>query len=501
MIEVICLEEELLEDNARHIRRELSRPYYNLFSALKSRDSRKDVNSREISIVCDSIEKLFSIQKSVYETLLKSNHFKDNGSLEAKDFLQMYSYLMSAEKALDNLKNEKASNRVFDKSIKIDFEIGRNSLIKDLIDTYKENLSNACDNNFDVVAITRGFFKWIKKNCLQYYESEKYSDYITLTNNLHIKVNGSPISGNEKSSDQTGDIIICTEARKDQVVGNKELIEQIEASLRLLFLYDLKNKIHPHILRYGSYVQRILAIGEPGCGKSFTLEAMVNQAQQLSELYNKPIHTKDISNDLKSKYYSESSHNIKRLFQEVEKGESLYIIIADDLDTVIFGRKENEESENISVFGEFIRSLESIKSQNKGNYILLATTNKPENIDPALVRRFQKKIIVKGPESIDDYISLLRIKLAGYVDDELVQISEWEKVGAVLYENKVPGSLVADIASSLSDRISGVDLPNNIYKFDCYKTAEMFPHIYNSITEREVFDEINLKINEYRCLA
>ncbi|MBC8501459.1 MAG: ATP-binding protein [Nanoarchaeota archaeon] len=501
MIEVICLEEELLEDNARHIRRELARPYYNLFSALKSKDSRKDVNSREISIVCDSIERLFSTQKSVYETLLKSNHFKDNGSLEAKDFLQIYSCLLSAEKALNNLKNERASNRVFDKSIKIDFETGHNTLIKSLVDTYKENLSRTCDDELDVVAITKGFFEWIKDNCLQYYKSEKYSDYAALTNNLHIKVDGVSISGNGKLNGQIGDVVISSDARKDQVVGNKELIRQIETGLKLLFLYDLKNKIHPHILRYGSYVQRILAIGRPGCGKSFTLEAMVNEVRQLSELYRKPIHTKDISNDLKSKYYSESSHNIKRVFQEVDKGESLYIIIADDLDTVIFGRKENEESENISVFGEFIRNLESIKSQNKGNYLLLATTNKPENMDPALLRRFQKKIIVKGPESIDDYISLLRIKLAGYVDDELVQISEWEKVGAVLYENKVPGSLVADIASSLSDRISDVDLPNNIYKLDCYKTAEMFPHIYNSITEREVLDEINLKINEYRCLA
>lgn len=467
----VCLDEKVLEENKLLVNHELSRPYYDLFNIIRKKGGNNNVY--------DSLTSMFSTQKSICQATSKKFDAKKT---IAKDFLQIHSYILSAEKGLYLLKDENHSNRIFNAK-NIDFEIGQNSLRRGLIKTYKDNIEKHADSKADVVAITKGFFQWIKENAEKQYNCEKYSDYYMRTKTLNIKLNDVVI--NNKS------YVSSTSVNKNQIVGNKELISELESSLQLLYLYDVKNKLHPHMLKYNDYVQRILAIGSPGCGKSLTLEAMINEARTISETIYKPLFIHDISNDLKSKYYGESAHNLKKVFDEINKGDALHIILADDLDTVIFGRKENEFSENISVFGEFIKHIESATSKNKGNYLLWATTNKPENIDQALYRRFQQKILVKGPETRQDYIDLMKIKLSGYERDGLVKINNWQQIGNKLYEKQVSGSAIADIASSLTKKIVQTEFPSNFATMDAYKISESLTDIYNTITEKDLNEAID----------
>jgi SpoVK/Ycf46/Vps4 family AAA+-type ATPase len=220
---------------------------------------------------------------------------------------------------------------------------------------------------------------------------------------------------------------------------------------------------------------------------------MINEAKKKSSDYCKPLMIHEISNYLKSKYYGESANNIKKVFDEIEKGDSLHLIIADDIDTILFKRDELEQSENIAVLGEFIKNLESIVSDNKGNYLLFATTNKPDSIDSALFRRFQRKINVYGPETIDDYVKLLKIKLDGYLKDGLIKVCDWKRIGLRLHENNLSGSTVADIAASLSDKILDTDLPLNLYTNDYKNVESELKNVYNIISEKEILEVIKKK--------
>lgn len=468
------LDQRLLEKNIDKTRLELSRPYYDLFTQIREKGANGEI--------CEAIEHLFGYQKTICE-LITSDINTEHA--EEEDFVQIYSYLISAKQAVSELGERNDSTKKFHGK-EIDFHSGIKSLLKQLINTYKTNISRYSDNEKDVLQLTNQFLQWIVKGA-----EKEYSENVPFKLKNKISILEKKITRKNTSNKPT----------QDQIVGNKELITQIDNSLKLLFLYDTKSKLHPHILRYNHYVQRILAIGNPGCGKSFTLEAMTNKAMELSEKYEKNIIIKNLSNDLKSKYYSESAHNIKHLFDEVNKGISLYILIADDLDTVIFGRSENEHSENISVFGELIRNIESVTSNNKGNYLLWATTNKPENLDSALLRRFQKRIIVKGPETIHDYVSLMKIKLRGYIEDELICLDDWNKIGTILYEHHVPGSLIADIASSISESIINISFPAEMYSLSAQKVSENLPGIYQQITEQQFLNEIDKQIAGYRCTS
>lgn len=120
----------------------------------------------------------------------------------------------------------------------------------------------------------------------------------------------------------------------------------------------------------------ILFIGSPGNGKTHTVKAVLNQMQQPC------LYVKNFDSD-----YGIPDDNIYRVFQR-GRASAPCILVLEDLDSLI-----NEENRSF-----FLNELDGFIS-NEG-IVILATTNHPERIDPAIINRpsrFDRKYYFELP--------------------------------------------------------------------------------------------------------
>lgn len=137
--------------------------------------------------------------------------------------------------------------------------------------------------------------------------------------------------------------------------------------------YDL-NRLTQHLAAYR--VARICLYGPPGTGKTA-------YAHWLAKQLDLPLHIKRGS-DLLSKWVGENEKNIAEAFQQAEREGALLLI--DEVDSFLTDRRHVEAGWQTSQINEMLIQMENY------NGIFMASTNLMDNLDPAVLRRFDLKI-------------------------------------------------------------------------------------------------------------
>ena len=132
----------------------------------------------------------------------------------------------------------------------------------------------------------------------------------------------------------------------------------------------------------------ILMYGPPGCGKTYI-------AKKLSEEIDFTFFELRPS-DFASTYVHGTQEKIAKLFDRA-KTESPSIIFIDEIDALLPKRSDKLDHHFSSEVNEFLTQLDNCSEK---GILILGTTNRPSNIDPAALRtgRFDKKIYVPNPD-------------------------------------------------------------------------------------------------------
>jgi vacuolar protein-sorting-associated protein 4 len=98
----------------------------------------------------------------------------------------------------------------------------------------------------------------------------------------------------------------------------------------------------------------------------------------------------------------ESERLVRALFDMARKSKPAVIFI-DEIDSLMSNRSEGENEATRRIKTEFLVQMQGVGKDDDG-ILVLGATNIPWDLDPAVRRRFQKKIYICLPEEGARYI-------------------------------------------------------------------------------------------------
>ena len=132
----------------------------------------------------------------------------------------------------------------------------------------------------------------------------------------------------------------------------------------------------------------ILLYGPPGTGKSFLAKAAATETH--GNFFSVS------AANIVSKWMGESEKLIKGLFDLARRNKPA-VIFLDEIDSVMGARSDNENDATRRIKTEFLIQMQGVGNDDEG-ILVLGATNIPWALDPAVRRRFQKKIYISLPE-------------------------------------------------------------------------------------------------------
>lgn len=132
----------------------------------------------------------------------------------------------------------------------------------------------------------------------------------------------------------------------------------------------------------------ILLFGPPGTGKTLLAKAVATESSA---------HFISISGpEIMSKFYGESEGRLREIFKEARE-KSPTIIFIDEIDSIAPKREEVTGEVERRVVSQLLSLMDGLEA--RGKVIVIAATNRPNAIDPALRRpgRFDREIEISVP--------------------------------------------------------------------------------------------------------
>ena len=233
----------------------------------------------------------------------------------------------------------------------------------------------------------------------------------------------------------------------------------------------------------------VLLYGPPGCGKTLLAKAVANEAKANFISIKGP--------ELLNKYVGESERAIRSLFIRA-KNSSPCIIFFDELDALVPKRSNENNNSSERVVNQLLTEMDGLEDRKQ--IFIIAATNRPDIIDPAMLRpgRLDKLLYVPLPDG-NDRISIIQTLIRNLPIDKNINVLD-------IFDNKkLDGFRGADLAALVREAqlsaLKNLRLDNEndvvIKKEDFeYAISNVLPSV--SIGDRKKYENLKRKLQEKR---
>ncbi len=134
----------------------------------------------------------------------------------------------------------------------------------------------------------------------------------------------------------------------------------------------------------------VLLYGPPGTGKTLIAKAVASEVDAHFITLSGP--------EIMSKYYGESEERLREVFEEAQENAPSIVFI-DEIDSIAPKREEVRGEVERRVVAQLLALMDGLKT--RGQVVVIAATNLPDIIDPALRRggRFDREIEIGIPDT------------------------------------------------------------------------------------------------------
>ena len=161
----------------------------------------------------------------------------------------------------------------------------------------------------------------------------------------------------------------------------------------------------------------VLLYGPPGTGKTLLAKAVAGETNSHFTSLSGP--------EIMAKHYGESEEKLREIFTQAEENAPSIIFI-DEIDSIAPKREEISGELEKRIVSQLLTLMDGMKS--RGKVVVIAATNRPDSIDPALRRpgRFDREIEIGIPDD-EGRLEVLNIHTRGMPLDKKVDLKKISK--------------------------------------------------------------------------
>lgn len=255
------------------------------------------------------------------------------------------------------------------------------------------------------------------------------------------------------------------------IAGMEELKTYL--SQRVIFVIKNKEKVAKYKL---TAPNGMLLYGPPGCGKTFVAEKFAEETGFNFILVK--------SSDLASSFVHGSQEKIAQLFKQAERNSPV-VICFDEFDALVPDRSNPAAQYSSGEVNEFLTQLNNCAQR---GIFVVGTTNRPDKIDPAVLRtgRIDKQVYVPLPDKqARKEMFMLHLKGRPYQEG----IIDAEKLSEMS-----DGFIASDIAYVVNDAAMIAAFTDQEITEELLETSVKNTHPSLRIDTLQIYDEIKRKM-------
>ena len=304
----------------------------------------------------------------------------------------------------------------------------------------RQNIGAGIDDKISIKSVEAVNAEQITLSPTEKITTDGLQEYMIYNYLNHVFTNGDSISLNTQVGNKIQFIITNTKPSKPVIVTENtifklgSLTKAIDSSVpRITYdeLGGLKNEVqkiremvelpmrHPEIFdKIGVEAPKgVLLYGPPGTGKTLLAKAVAGETNAHFISLSGP--------EIMGKHYGESEERIREIFTQAEEN-SPSIIFIDEIDAIAPKRDEVSGELEKRIVSQLLTLMDGMKS--RGKVVVIAATNRPDSIDPALRRpgRFDREVEIGIPDD-EGRFDILSIHTRGMPINEKVNLKQISK--------------------------------------------------------------------------
>ena len=326
----------------------------------------KDYKNYSLELALDKFEKVSKIIKEAYPHIQNDPNLKKTTDSFQR---QVNQYLSTTEYQIQHKYDYKSTAGFAD----VDYQKRKNEeiaqMIRDAEESNKKQNYYVPQNNSNTNNNRQNFNKSVNNNSNpNNNNANKKDDKSIVTNDLRDKILSEIVESKP-------------DVKFDDVVGLQEAKQILK---EIIIIPNLRPDLFTGLR---SPPRGLLLFGPPGTGKTMIAKAVATEC--------KCTFFSISASSLTSKYLGESEKLVRALFQLAYEMQPSVVFI-DEVESILSKRKEGENDAMKRLKTEFLIQFDGVGSSEENRVLIIGATNRPFDLDPAVIRRLPKRVYV-GP--------------------------------------------------------------------------------------------------------